>query len=401
MRLIQGGDVFVDGELTRLDIALDDEGIHDLSPQIDIDAEDAIDASGHIILPGMIDAHVHVRDFSESHKETWATAGRAALAGGVTTVLAMPNTDPPITTVEMAREQRRRSNASPVDYGLFAGISSDSLTDLPTLAEQTRVIGFKLYMGETTGGLIIGNPNSQREAFKRVADTEQVLAVHAQRLGSASEAADLEIALEFAVQSGVKLHLCHVRTREGVELADQARRDGVDVTIETCPHYLVFTAEDVPEKESRLKVNPPLAIPEDRDFLWSALANGTIDVVASDHAPHTLSEKDVPFDKAPFGLPGLETTLPILLDGVVQDRLSLARLVECVSTTPAERFGLTDRGQIAVGHPANLTIVDPHGETRLSDTATRSKCGWTPYDEMTIQGRVTQTTLNGHVGHIL
>lgn len=401
MKLIQNGDVFVDGELERVDVAFDDEGIHELRPRIDIDADEVIDASGRVVLPGMIDAHVHVRDFHESHKETWETAGQAALAGGVTTVLAMPNTDPPTTTVEMIREQRRRADASPVDYGLFVGITPDSLRNIPKLAQEARVVGFKLYMAETTGGLIIGNPKTQREAFKWIAETEKTLAVHAQRLGSSSEAADLEIALELAVQTNAKLHLCHVRTREGVELADEGRREGVDVTIETCPHYLVFTEGDVRAKGTRLKVNPPLSFREERDFLWDALAEGTIDTVGSDHAPHTLAEKDAPFDKAPFGLPGLETSLPVLLDGVAHDRLSLARLVECFSAKPAERFGLTDRGRIAVGHLANLTIVDLNGETRLSDTAIRSKCGWTPYGGMTMQGQVTKTILNGHVHHIL
>lgn len=397
MRLIQGGDVFTDGELKRLDIAFDDDGIHELSPQIDRDAEEVIDATGLTVLPGMIDAHVHVRDFSESHKETWQTAGRAALAGGVTTVLAMPNTDPPTTTIDMIREQRRRADASPIDYGLFAGMTPDALSDIPKLAKEARVVGFKLYMGETTGGLVIGNPKTQREAFKRVAETEKVLAVHAQRLNSDSEAADLEIALEYSIQTGAKLHLCHVRTREGVELADGARRDGVDVTIETCPHYLVFTEDDVRRKGTRLKVNPPLTTHEDRDFLWDALADGTIDVVASDHAPHTLAEKDTPFDKAPFGLPGLETSLPLLLGGVCHERLRLARFVECFSTTPAERFGLSGQGEIVIGGPAHLTIVDLDASTQLTDATIRSKCGWTPHDGMRLQGQITHTVVRGTI----
>ncbi len=400
MKLIHGGQAFTDGELTRLDIAIDADGIHDLAPRIDIDADEVIDASGLTILPGLIDAHVHVRDFNEGHQETWETAGQAALAGGVTTVLAMPNTDPPTTSPEMIRQQRRRADASPIDYGLFAGITPDTLSGMAKLAMEKRVVGFKLYMGRTTGGLVIGNPKMQREVFKRAADTEATLAVHAQRLDSRSEAADLEIALELAVQTDAKLHLCHVRTQEGVELADQARREGVDVTIETCPHYLIFTKDDVREKGSRLKVNPPLASREDRDFLWGALADGTIDIVGSDHAPHTLAEKNASFESAPFGLPGLETSLPVLLDGVARERLRLARVVECLSTKPAERFGLVDQGRIAVGHPAHLTVVDLNGETRLSDMAVRSKCGWTPYDGMTMQGRVTQAIISGRAQQV-
>ncbi|MFB6286540.1 MAG: dihydroorotase family protein [Candidatus Bipolaricaulia bacterium] len=395
MRLIRGGTVFVNGELARLDIAFDEDGIHELAPQIDVDAEDVIDASGHIILPGIVDAHVHIRDFNESRKETWLTAGQAALAGGVTAVLAMPNTDPPITTVEMIREQRRRAQATPIDYGLFAGISPDKLSEVPRLARERGIIGFKLYMGETTGGLVIGDPKTQREAFKRVADTELVLAVHAQRLGSSSEAADLETALEHAVQTGTKLHLCHVRTQAGVELADEARDDGIDVTIETCPHYLVFSADDVRQKGPRLKVNPPLATPEDRDFLWHALADGIIDIVASDHAPHTLHEKGPPFGQAPFGLPGLETTMPILLDGVSRHRLSLGRLVECVSSKPADRFDLPHHGTIAEDRPARLTIVDPQSQRQFSDAVVRSRCGWTPYDGLSFQGQIANTVVAG------
>lgn len=395
MRLIRGGTVFVNGELARLDIAFDEDGIHELAPQIDVDADDVMDASGHIILPGMVDAHVHTRDFNESLKETWQTAAQAALAGGVTTVLAMPNTDPPTTTVDTVREQRRRADAVPIDYGLFAGISPDKLSEVPKLAQERGIIGFKLYMGETTGGLIIGNPKTQREAFKRVADTEKVLAVHAQRLGSSSEAADLETALEHAVQTGAKLHLCHVRTRAGVELADDARDEGIDVTIETCPHYLVFSAADVRKKGSRLKVNPPLVSPEDRDFLWHALANGIIDIVASDHAPHTLHEKGVPFGKAPFGLPGLETTMPILLDGVSRRRLSLGRLVECVSSKPADRFDLPHHGIIAEDRPAHLTMVDPQSQHHFSDAVVRSQCGWTPYDGLSFYGQIVNTVVFG------
>ncbi len=390
MRVLRGGQVFLEGRLAQTEIAFDEEGIQAIGSELD---GESIDCSKLIILPGMIDVHVHFRDFHESHKETWQTGGWAAVQGGVTTVMAMPNTDPPSTTIEMIREQRRRAEASPVNFGLFGGIVPENLKSIPLLAPQ--VAAFKLYMGETTGGLRITRRSLQKEAFARVAETGKILAVHAQRLDSPSEAHDLESALELAVQTGVKLHLCHVRTQEGLELAQEAKEDGLDVTIETCPHYLFFTQRDLEKQGTSLKVNPPLTTEEDRTFLWWALEKGWIDILASDHAPHTVEEKQRPFERAPFGLPGVETTLPLMLDAVQREKISLARLVEVFSTRPAERFGFSTKGRIAVGCDSDFVIVDLGRRDQVRREALATRCGWSPYEGFLIKGWPVRTFVRG------
>ncbi|OGF52698.1 MAG: hypothetical protein A2Z21_03785 [Candidatus Fraserbacteria bacterium RBG_16_55_9] len=390
MNVLRGGQVFLSGKLVLTEIAFDEEGIKALGD--DLDGE-PVDCSGRIILPGMIDAHVHFRDFQQAYKEDWQTGGRAAIQGGVTTVLAMPNTDPPITTVKMVREQWRRAERSPVTGGVFGGITPENLPRLPALAPH--VTAFKLYMGETTGSLHIARPSVQKEAFRRVAETGKVLAVHAQQLDSSSEASDLEVALEYALQRDVKLHLCHVRTREGIELAQDAKRDGLDVTIETCPHYLFFTERDLTEKGAWLKVNPPLATEEDREHLWWALREGYVDILASDHAPHTIEEKSRPFEKAPYGLPGVETGLPLMLDATQKKRLTLRRLIEVFSTRPAERFSLTQKGRIEVGCDADFVIVDLERRDRVSQEMIASKCGWSPFEGFELVGWPVMTLVRG------
>ncbi len=395
MNVLRGGQVFLNGKLVSTEIAFDE---HVQSIGKDLDGK-PIDCSGKVILPGMIDAHVHFRDFSQSYKEDWQSGARAALKGGVTTVLAMPNTDPPITTLEMIQEQRRRAEQSQIHFGIFGGIAPENLARLSELA--AHVTAFKLYMGETTGSLHVARRSVQREAFQRVAETGKVLAVHAQQLDSPSEAKDLEVALEYAVQTGVRLHLCHVRTREGVELAQDAKRDGLDVTIETCPHYLFFTERDLERRGAWLKVNPPLTAEEDREFLWWALQEGWMDILASDHAPHTREEKSQPFEKAPYGLPGVETSLPLMLDAVEKGSMSLARLIEVFSTRPAERFSLTQRGRIEIGCDADFVVVDLEKRDRVKRERLATKCGWSPYESFELTGWPVMTFVRGKLLYVL
>lgn len=390
MKTLKGGEALIDGELQTVDIAFDGQ-IEEIGR--DLDGDEIIDCSGTIVLPGMIDAHVHFRDFNEAHKETWQTGSRAAVKGGVTTVMEMPNSDPPATTAPTVREKLRKAGGSPVNFGLFGGISPDGLEDIPRITPYVQA--FKLYMGETTGGLTVSRRDLQREAFHRVAESGRLLAVHAQRMHSRSEGRDLEIALDLAFQSGVPLHLCHVRTREGVELVTDAKKDGVDVTVETCPHYLTYTKHDVREKGALLKVNPPLATEDDREFLWDGLTEGLIDIVASDHAPHTPEEKAMPFEQAPSGLPGVETTLPILLNAVHAGRISLDRLVQVFSTNPAARFAFRDKGCIDQGLPADLVVVDPHRSHRVRREEIVSQCGWSPYEGLRFKGWPFMTFVGG------
>jgi len=384
--VLTNAEIFVEGELKKLDIALEDSKVCALGR--DLEGDERLDCSGKIVLPGVIDVHVHARDLNQSHKEDWESLGRAAIAGGVTTVFAMPNTDPPLDSVERVRDYRRRAQASQIHAKIYGAITSKNYKNLDKLARY--VDAFKLYLGETTGQLIISDRKLHREVFKSATHTEKVLAVHAQRGGDPSdvtrhEADDICYVLDLAATYETKLHIAHVTTQRAVEAILEAKKSKIDVSFETCPHYLFFTAKDRQQRGAWLKMNPPLATEEDREFLWWALNEGLIDMIATDHAPHTVAEKSVGYEKAPAGVPGVEFTLPLLFDAVQREKLSLARLVAVCCTNPARRFGLP-KGEIAVGLDADLVVVDPDKKKTIIREAVQSKCGWSPYEGMALVG---------------
>lgn len=387
MTILTNAEIFVDGELQKLDIALEEDKICGLGRKLE--GDEHIDCSGKLILPGVIDVHVHARDLKQSHKEDWKSLGQAALAGGVTTVFAMPNTDPPLDTVERVRDYHRRAQTACVNAKIYGAITSENYKELDQLVPH--VDAFKLYLGETTGHLIVSDKKLHREIFKNVTQTEKVLTVHAQRGGDPTdvtrhEADDICYVLDLAAAYETRLHIAHVTTQRGVEAILEAKKSKIDVSFETGPHYLYFTAKDRESRGAWLKMNPPLATEEDREFLWWALQEGLVDIVATDHAPHTVEEKSVGYEKAPAGVPGVEFLLPLLFDAVNANRLSLARLVEVCCTNPARRFGLTNKGEIAVGRDADLVVIDPDRKKTITREAIQSKCGWSPYEGLTLRG---------------
>ncbi len=394
MIILANAEVFLDGELKRFDIAFD-EKIRAIGRTLE--GEQRIDCSGKIVLPGVIDVHVHARDLKQSQKEDWGSLGRAARAGGVTTVFAMPNTDPPLDTVERVCDYRRRAQASLVNAFLYGAITPENYKNLDRLAPYVEA--FKLYLGETTGQLIVGDKRLHREIFKIVAHTGKVLAVHAQRGGDPTdvtrhEADDICYVLDLAAAHETKLHLAHVTTQRAVEAILEAKKSHIDVSLETCPHYLFFTAQDRDREGAWLKMNPPLATAEDREFLWWALKNNFIDIVATDHAPHTIAEKSVGYERAAAGVPGVEFLLPLLFDAVNAERFSLPRLVEVCCTNPARRFGLST-GELRVGLDADLVVIDPDKRKMIVRADVQSKCGWSPYEGMTLRGWPVITFVRG------
>jgi dihydroorotase len=396
MTVITGAEIFIDGTLQKLDVAFD-EKIRAIGRNLE--GEERIDCSGKIVLPGVIDVHVHVRDLEQSHKEDWASLGRAALSGGVTTVFAMPNTQPPLDSVERVRDYRRRAQASSLNAYIYGAVTRENLQNFDELAPH--VDAFKLYLGETTGQLVISDKKLHREIFKIVTQTEKILTVHAQRGGDPTEvtrheADDICYVLDLAAAHETKLHLAHVTTQRAVEAILEAKKSKIDVSFETCPHYLYFTAKDREERGAWLKMNPPLATEEDREFLWWALGKGLIDIIATDHAPHTIEEKSVGYEGAPAGVPGIEFLLPLLFDAVNTDKISLVRLVEVCCRNPAQRFGLP-KGEIAVGLDADLVVVDPDIKKTIAREAVQSKCGWSPYEGLTLRGWPVMVVVRGRL----
>ncbi len=349
-------------------------------------ADEVLDGTGKFLLPGAIDAHVHFRDPGSPEKEDWASGSAAALAGGVTMVLDMPNTNPATTTVEALEAKRAAAAAkSQVHFGLFFGATRDNLDEMRRVE---NICGIKIYMGSSTGNLLLDDPIVWEEVFKIAKEKDVPVVVHAEteamiQAGKrdcecARVATEAAIALREKV--GNRLHIAHVSCKAELELIRAHKCP--ELTCEVTPHHLLFTAADV--KDAFLKMNPPLRSQADQDALWEGMRDGTIDCIATDHAPHTKEEKQLSFAEAPAGVPGVEFMLPLMLNAVSEGKLTLEKLVALTSENPARIFGL---------HVMGWSLVDMNLEKIIQISDIRSKCGWSPYLGRTIKGWPAQVWL--------
>jgi len=327
-------------------------------------------------LPGLIDPHVHMREPGATHKEDWGTGTRAALAGGVTLVLAMPNTSPPVTdaaTLEMALE--RAAASAHCDYAHYLGGGAENTVSAASLAP--RCAGLKLYLDQTYGPLRLDDMLLWKEHLQRW-PKDWPVAAHA-------EGRSLAAVILLAALVGRAVHLCHVSTREEILIIRAAKERGLPVTCEVTPHHLFLSTEDLPRLPGgRGEVRPRLASPKDRQALWDNLE--VIDCFASDHAPHTLAEKDSP--NPPPGFPGLESSLPLLLTAVSEGRLQLEDVIARCVTHPRRIFRLPEQ-------PDTWVEVDPEARYEIRAETMFSRCAWTPFEGMTVRGRVRRVVLRG------
>jgi carbamoyl-phosphate synthase/aspartate carbamoyltransferase/dihydroorotase len=327
-------------------------------------------------LPGLIDPHVHLREPGGTHKEDWDSGTAAALAGGFTLVLAMPNTQPPVTdaaTLEMALSAARRK--ARCDYAQFLGAGDSNLEVAAGLAPQAA--GLKMYLDQTYGPLRLDEMSLWRDHLERWPRSAPV-AVHA-------EGRTLAAVILAASLVGRSLHVCHVATREEILLVRAAKEHGLPVTCEVSPHHLFLSTADLPGLSAgRGEVRPRLASPADCQALWDNL--DVIDCFASDHAPHTLAEKDSP--NPPPGFPGLETSLPLLLSAVAEGRLTIEDLVARCVTNPRRIFGLP-------AQPDTWVEVDPQARWEIRGADLQTRCAWTPFEGRQVQGRVLRVVLRG------
>lgn len=332
-----------------------------------------------IELPGLIDPHVHVREPGQTHKEDWDTATQAALAGGVTMILAMPNTKPPIfdeITLTLAL-QAAKSKAR-CDYGQYLGAGPANAAEVARLAP--RAAALKMYLDSTFGELRLNDMTLWVEHFRHWSGPGPIV-LHA-------ESRSMAAALAFAQMFDQPVHIAHVSLREEILTIREAKARGVKVTCEVCPHHLFFTQSALDGSSvvnGRLEVRPRLATQADVNALWDNL--DVIDCFATDHAPHTLAEKDG--ENPPPGFPGLETLLPLLLTAVAEGRLTLQQLVEKAYTNPRRIFGLPEQ-------PETRVIVDEQAEYELRAAEMKSRCGWTPFEGWKVKGRVRKVILRGH-----
>jgi dihydroorotase len=352
-------------------------------------------------LPGLVDIHVHFRDLGQEYKETWKTGSMAAQKGGITYVGDMPNNLDPITTLEKLEKKRIISQKdSFVNFGLYAAVIPENLPNLRELSPH--VIAFKLFMGDSTGRLNLAYDEIP-DAFGAVAKTGKLLCLHAEdqrildRNPSRPPEAEIEAikyALQLSKEYKVPLHICHLTTKRGLELISEAKHDDIDVTCEVSPHHLFLDKKHAEELGSYAKMNPPLRSKQDQTALWKGIIDGTVDMIASDHAPHTKDEKNS--DKPSSGVPGVETTLPLILNAVNNRKLSFSRLVGLMHDNPVARFGLGRYGCLERGNITNLTVVDPDANWEIKDEQLLTKCGWSPYHKWKGKGRPTGVVVNGN-----
>ncbi len=371
-------------------------------------ADEEIDGTGKFLIPGVIDGHVHFRTPGSEHKETWETGSAAARAGGVTTVLDMPNTMPPTTTMEALRSKVELVKGhSHVNYGFHFGASGN----LEELKKAQGITGIKVYMGSSTGDLLVDEPTLWEEIFKIAKKKGVPVIVHAeseQRIQERmkthtkhTEIRDCEcarIAVEAAVKLrkkvGNKLHIAHMSCKEEVDIVRKYAHP--DLSCEVCPHHLFFNDEDM--VDGFLKMNPPLRPEADVVALWGALRDGTVTCLATDHAPHVREEKENPRPMA--GVPGVQWLLPLMLNEVNQKMIPFERLVQMCSQGPARVFGLHSKGAIEVGMDADVVLVDMEEVRKIRQEDVLSKCGWTPYKGYELKGWPVSTVVNGELGDL-
>jgi len=375
-------------------------------------AGERVDCGGLHILPGVIDSQVHFREPGLEHKEDLATGARAAVLGGVTAVFEMPNTNPQ-TTGAAALEDKiaRATGRMACDFAFWVGGTHENVAEIAELERLPGAAGIKVFMGSSTGSLLVADDSGVLEILKR---TRRRAAFHSEdeaRLNARKgervpgdpashpiwrdEIAALTCTqrlVRLARQARAQVHVLHISTREEIEFLATAK----DVaSCEATPHHLTLSSQDYARLGTKLQMNPPVRGVEHREGVWRGVEQGVIDVLGSDHAPHTLEEKAKPYPDSPSGMTGVQTLVPIMLDHVAAGRLTLQRFVDLTSAGPQRLFGIVGKGRLAAGYDADLTVVDLKRRETIRDSWIASRCGWTPYDGKTVTGWPVGTVVRG------
>lgn len=437
--ILRGGQLVTPRETVRADVGVRGGRIAAVGELAGASADETFDATGLFVLPGVIDEHVHSRDPGLTYKEDFAHSTRAAVAGGVTTVLEMPNSIPPVVDSASFHSRVRQLQAKArADFGLWGMLLGDR--NLASIEEMARagVVGYKLFWGYALdprtlalvyhfrdGDDVILPPDEGQiyDAFRTVARTGRPVGVHAEnrnviaRLAAREEASGAEdyaallrsrpafgealttqAAITLADAAGAHLHVLHISAGEAAEAVAAARARRRRVTGETCPHYLVLTDEDYPRAGTHMKIFPPVREKAHQDRLWAALQAGELQTVGSDHAPHTAEEKAENIWRAPAGAAGVQTLVPLMLDAASRGRITLNRVAAVLSENPARIFGLYPRkGTIAVGADADFTLVDMNREAVIRGPELLSKHPVTPFDGLHVQGVPVAAFIRGRL----
>ena len=377
-----------------------------------------IDATGLHLLPGAIDPHVHFREPGHPEKEDLESGSRAAAAGGVTAFLDMPNNIPNATNRKALEEKISLAGKKAVSHhGFFIGATKDNISDLQSVQGMDGVCGVKIFMGSSTGDLLV---HEQKDLEQIFANTGGIIATHAEDedrlqqrisdfrhrtdIASHAECRDVESAFlatkraaALAKDHDHRLHIVHLTS--GKEAGWLKKNKGELITTEVCTQHLTFDQDDVEKLGERVLMNPPIRYTEDRDALWKGLKDGTIDCVVTDHAPHTLESKSVGYPKAPAGMPGVETSLPLMLTHAMDGKCSVSDVANWMCSGPARVYGMKNKGSLEEGFDGDLTIVDLDTRRTITDADTWTKVGWTPYAGMELTGWPIYTIIDGTVVH--
>lgn len=424
IKLIKNAKIINEGSIFEGDILIEGEFIKEIAESISPKSADVavIDAEGKYIIPGAIDDQVHFREPGLTHKATIETESRAAVAGGITSFIEMPNTLPQTTTIERLNEKfELAAKASYANYSFMFGGTNDNLDEILKL-DKTKVAGLKLFLGSSTGNMLVDDPKTLENIFK---STDLLISVHCedettiqQNLDKfkAEYGEDIPVkyhpeirseeacflssskAIELAKKTGARLHVFHLSTAKETKLfSNKLPLKDKKITAEVCVHHLWFSDEDYDKKGTLIKWNPAIKSANDREQLWKALLDDRIDVVATDHAPHTIEEKKNVYIKAPSGGPLVQHAVVAMFQAFHDEKISLTKIVEKMCHNPAILFQIEKRGFIRPGYYADLVIIDANNPWTVNKDNILCKCAWSPFEGTTFKSRITHTFVNGNL----
>lgn len=427
--VIKNALVVNENQVLETDVRIQGERISNISYNLDAKPkETVIDANGKYLLPGMIDDQVHFREPGLTHKGSIYSESRAAVAGGITSYMEMPNVDPATINIEALESKFAiAAQDSAANYSFYLGATEDNLEQIKRL-NPTKHCGVKVFMGASTGNLLVENPQALEGIFchspvlivthcesgtviaenlHKYTQTGRIPGIHDHPIIRDEQAcyASSSYAVDLAKQYQSQLHVLHITTAKELDLFSAGPIEGKAITAEACVHHLWFSDADYSSQGNLIKCNPAIKSATDRQALIKALQTGQIDIIATDHAPHTLAEKQQDYNRAPAGLPLVQHALPSLIDQVNTGRMSIEQVVTNTAHNPAKRYAIADRGYIREGYFADLVLIDSHTPYTVTDSNTLYHCGWSPFKGHQFSSTIESTWVNGqqvyHNGKIM
>jgi len=412
--IIKNGSCYINGKLEKTDVALVDNKIKKIG-KIEVNGSKVLDASNKLVLPGIIDTQTHFREPGSTDREDLESGSRAAVLGGVTSVFEMPNTNPPTSNlIEFEKKLNLAKNRMHCNYAFYFGATPENVDQLSKLKGLKGCCGVKLFAGSSTGKLLV---DKEADIEKVISQSDRIVSIHSEDeailnlrkkfikegdVHSHPEWRNTECAIsstrrvvKIAERYNKQIHVLHVTTKEEVDFLAMHKKN---VTFEITPQHLTLYAPDCYDKLGTfVQMNPPIRTKEHYDRLWVAVKNSIVDVLGSDHAPHSKEDKNKKYPASPSGMPGVQTILPIMLNHINNEKLSLEQLIKLMCENPCKIFGIQNKGYIKEGFDADLTIIDMNKEQTINNKMMASKCGWTPFNNMVVKGFPVAAIINGKI----